>query len=455
MSSLNNHTTFHFLSEISKENTYNLLFPEAKAGLAIVWLYEQMQNGIFPQNSFKEKDIHEALQTVNPAIENNKSRHPREHYNALISNLLEYFLRYDEERQEYSFKEYAYIFCRQAHDILKANFSPTRIEKICFALHEKLKQSKDLDAFLDWCRIDFDAFKPQLKSQLDFLDRQIDQSVASLRENKKLSLQEGTILETLRQIDERFELIRGQNKELRIAFREIEQIRRLMESNASAYDHAEVDARVHEAITFFQEMRRTLSIIDKRLDRIQPKIRQLFSNLNKPLFNTRVERFLYHLVENSTEVIEGSKKTIRLPGNIPPLSVFRLQQDLTIVERKTDLFPVKPKKRLMITETPEMKASFFASFQNRLNQQDEISHWIDTLQREVDMHKQLRLSDYFFQIAKPDDPHTLTLAIAVIYRAMGFFERQEQYMVSIDPGKIIHNTAFKTSLWEIIIRRKI
>lgn len=448
-----NHT-FHFLTEILKENTYSLLFPEAKAGLAIVWLYEQMQNGMFPQNSFKEKDIHEALRTVNPTIENDKSRHPREHYNALISNLLEYFLRYDEERQEYSFKEYAYIFCRQAHDILKASFSPTKIEKICFALHEKLKQSKDLDTFLDWFYVDFDAFKPQLKSQLDFLDRQIDQSVASLRENKKLSLQEGTILETLRQIDERFELIRGQNKELRSAFREIEQIRRLMESNASAYDHAEVDARVHEAITFFQEMRRTLSIIDKRLDRIRPKIKQLFSNLNKPLFNTRVERFLYHLVENSTEVIEGSKKTIRLPGNIPPLSVFRLQQDLTIVERKADLFPVKPKKRLVITETPEVKASVFASFQNRLNQQDKISHWVDMLQREVDIRRQLRLSDYFFQIAKPDDPDTLTLAITVIYRAMGFFERQEQYVVSIDPGKIIHNTAFKTSLWEIIIRRK-
>lgn len=452
---LSSNHTFEFLSEISKDNTYNLLFPEAKAGLAIVWLYEQMQSGIFPKSSFKEKDIHEALRTVNPAIENDKSRHPKEHYNALISNLLEYFLRYDEERQEYSFKEYAYLFCQQAHDILKASFSPTKIEKICFALHEKLKQNKNLDTFLDWFRIDFDAFKPQLKSQLDFLDRQIDQSVASLRESKKLSLQEGTILETLRQIDERFELIRGQNKELRIAFREIDQIRKLMEGNASAYDNEQVDTRVHEAVIFFQEMRRTLSIIDKRLDRIQPKIKQLFSNLNKPLFNTRVERFLYHLIENSKEVIRSSKKEIRLPGNIPPLSVFRLQQDLTIVERRTDLFPIKSKKRLVITETPEVKASVFASFQSRLNQQDEISHWIDILQREVDKCERLFLSDYFFQIAKPEEPRTITLAIAVIYRAIGFFERQEKYVVSINPEKIIHNTAFKTSLWEIMIRRKI
>lgn len=290
---------------------------------------------------------------------------------------------------------------------------------------------------MNWFRVHFDTFKPQLKSQLDFLDRQIDQSVASFRENKKLSLQEGTILETLKQIDERFELIRGQNKELRIAFREIDQIRRLLESNATAYDHAEVDTKVHEAITFFQEMRRTLSIIDKRLDRIQPKIRQLFSNLNKPLFNTKIERFLYHLLEHSTEAMEGSRKTIHLPGNIPSLSVLRIPQNFTIVERKTDLFPAKPKKRLVITETPEMKAKAFASFQNRLNQQDEISHWIEIFQKEIDTHLQLRLSDYFFQIAKPEDSASLTLAISVLYRAIKFFERQQQYSVSVNPNQII------------------
>ncbi|MFX8373806.1 hypothetical protein ABTL76_19350, partial [Acinetobacter baumannii] len=90
-------------------------------------------------------------------------------------------------------------------------------------------------------------------------------------------------------------------------------------------------------------------IIDKRLDRIQPKMRQLFSNLNKPLFNTRMERFLYHLIENCEEVMFGSKKTIRLPPNIPELSYFKLQQDFTIVERKKDLFPVKAKKRLVVS----------------------------------------------------------------------------------------------------------
>ena len=451
----NDNHTFYFLAEIAKENTYRLLFPDAKAGMAIIWLYEKMERGVFQQNSFKETDIHEALRAVNPSIELDKSRHPKEHYNSIISNLLEYFLRYDDERRIYSFKEYAYDFCRQAHNILKANFSPTQIEKICFGLHEKLNRCEDLKLFLDWLKIDFDTFKPKLKSQLDFLDRQIDHSVTSLRENKKLNLQEGAILETLRQIDERFEVIRNQNIELRSAFREIDQIRRLMESYAATYENSEVDTLVHTAITFFQEMRRTLGIIDKRLDRIQPKMRQLFSNLNKPLFNTRMERFLYHLIENCEEVTIGTKKTIRLPSHIPRLSYFKLHQDFTIVERKKDLFPLKAKKRLVIPESPEAKSKAFASFQDKLQRQDEISRWIGIFKQEVDQSSHLCVSDYFFQIARPEDGLSLGLAIAVIYRSIAFFERQDQYTVNINLEKMVGDPEFKTSLWEIIISRKI
>lgn len=446
--------TFHFLSEISKENIYNLLFPDSRAGLAIVWLYEKIETGIFQYKTFKEKDIHEALRAVSSAAENDKSRHPHEYYNAIISNLKEYFLRYDEERQEYSFKQYAYLFCRQAYEILKLYFSPTHIEKICFALRKKLENSQSLDTLLDWFSLDFDAFKPQLKSQLDFLDRQIDQSVASLRENKKLSLQEGAILETLRQVDERFEIIREQNKELRTAFREIDQIRRLIEGYAAQYDNSNIDLLVHDVVIFFQEMRRILAIIDKRLDSIQPKIRQLFSNLNKPLFNARIDRFLYYLVENSTEIIEGSKKITKLPGNIPELSIVRFAQDFTIIERKTDLFPIKAQKRLVIVESPEARSKALASFQNRLNQQDEISYWIDIIHKEVDIRQQLHLSDYFFRIMNREDTNALSLAIAVIYRAIGFFECLEQYTININQDRIIKDPAFKTSLWEIIISRK-
>ncbi len=446
--------TFSFLTEILKENTYSLLYPDPKAGLAIICLYEGIRHGTFPQNSFKEKDIHDALSAVNPSIDNDKSRHPREHYNAIISNLLDYFLRYDEERQEYSLKEYAFVFCRQAHAILESNFSPTRIEKICFALHQKLEKCLEQQSLIDWFWLEFDAFKPQLKSQLDFLDRQIDQSVSALRENKKVSLQEGTIIETLKQIDERFEIIRTQNKELRSAFREIDQIRRLIEGYASQYDNSEIDQLVHVVVSFFQEMRRTLGIIDKRLDRIQPKIKQLFSNLNKPQFNAKIERFLYYLLENSKETNEGNKKSIQLPNAIPSLSFIQLSQNFTIVERKNNLFPIQAKKRMIIPESPEAKSKAFASFQQRINQQDQISYWVQSIQNDATKEQELNLSDYFFRIAQLDDPDSINLAIKVILRTATLFESAGKHRIEINPEVLIQRPKFKTSLWQIMIKRK-
>lgn len=82
---------FNFLSEIRKENTYGLLYPEQKIGLAIILLYDKIVRKVFVNNAFKEKDIHEALDAVNPKINKDDSRSPREHYNSVISDLQEYF----------------------------------------------------------------------------------------------------------------------------------------------------------------------------------------------------------------------------------------------------------------------------------------------------------------------------------------------------------------------------
>lgn len=223
----NNNHTFHFLAEIAKENTYSLLFPDSKAGMAIIWLYEKLENGAFPDKFFKESDIHDALLKVSSVNLNNGQYHLKEQYNSIISDLQEYFLRYDEDKQQYSFKEYAYTFCRHAKETLKSFFDPTQIEVICTNLRDKLIGCGTQEKVQEWFKLDFSAFKPRLKNQLDYLDKQIDQSVADLRENKKHSLQEGIILDTLRQIDERFEIICSQNKELRTAFRATEGVRRL------------------------------------------------------------------------------------------------------------------------------------------------------------------------------------------------------------------------------------
>ncbi len=445
---------FDFIAEISKGNIYTLLNPpEKEGGLAVFWLIQRLEEGLFPNNSFKESDIHEALKVTTPGsdAENSRSRHA--FYNKIVSDLREYFLRYDEEKQLYTFKEHAFLFYRHSYEALIANFSPTQIERICSSLHEKLAQCQSLDHLFIWYKMEFKTFSPQLRRQVDFLDRQIDHSVTSFRENRRLNLQEGDILETLRQLEDKFESIRAHNRELRSAYREMESIRRVLEDKAQHYNDTELDDLVHEAIIFFQEIRKILTIIDKRLDRIQPRIKQLFANLNKPLFNTRVDRFFNHLIDNSTENPEGAKKEIVLPGNIPAARLWWLPQYFTIIERKANLFPVKLQKRELIPESAAAMQQAFAPFQQRLKQQDEISKWLEIIQKSLDANGEVSLSDYFFAIYQ--DKFELTLAISVVYRAITVYDRQDKYIVIINKENNISNPGFNTTIWETLIKKKV
>lgn len=453
--SLPNHTNFNFLAEIAKENTYRLLFPDAKAGMAIIWLYEKLENGAFPDKFFKESDIHDALMDVSYVDRDNGHYHLKEKYNSIISDLQEYFLRYDDEKQQYEFKQYAYTFCERAKETLKNFFDPTQIEVICTNLGDKLIGCSTQEKVQEWFDLDFSAFKPRLKSQLDYLDKQIDQSVADLRGNNKLSLQEGTILDTLRQIDERFEIIRSQNKELRTAFRATEEIRRLLNKYAEQYDSDEIHKGTDAAISFFQEMRHVLLLIDKRLDRIQPRIKQLFSNLNKPLFNVRIEKFLGYLIRNSTETNVEGRKELSLPDGIHQTITSFAISNFTIVERKTDLFPVKPKKRIEVVETPELKQKAFATTITQVFQQDDVTRWLGIIAEQLAEAKQVDLSYYFFRIIQEGKgDNTLGLAISVLYRAIKWYEQQQQYNLIINPAVTKSRQGIKTTLWQITIQQK-
>lgn len=453
--SLPNHTTFHFLSEIAKENTYRLLFPDPKAGMAIIWLYEKLQSGAFSNGFFKEADIHDALMKVSFVDRDKGQYHLKEQYNAIISDLQEYFLRYDDEQQQYEFKQYAYTFCERAKTTLQSFFDPTQIEIICTNLRDKLNTCNTEEKVLNWFSLEFSTFKPQLKNQLDYLDKQIDQSVAHLRENRKLSLQDGAILDTLKEIDERFEIIRSQNKELRTAFRVIGEIRRLLNMYSDQYDNDEIHSNTHSSTMYFHEMQHILQLIDKRLDRIQPRIRQLFSNLNKPLFDIRIEKFIGYLIRNSKDAHVGGKKSLLLPYDIRQTIISEDVSEFIIVERKTDLFPAKPKKRIAIAENPEQRQQAFATTINKVFQQDRVAMWLADIADKLLTDKQIVLSDYFFEIIEKEPAtQALSVAISVMYRAIKFYEQQQHYNVIINPDNTIRKHGIQTTLWEIIITQK-
>lgn len=439
---------FNFLSEIRKENTYGLLYPEQKIGLAIILLYDKIVRKVFVNNAFKEKDIHEALDAVNPKINKDDSRSPREHYNSVISDLQEYFLRYDDEKQLYTFKEYAYEFCRKSHDILRANFDPTRIEKICFDLRNKLEQF-DIAKILDWFTIHFDTFKPDLKQQIDFLDRQIDYSVAELR--LKTSLSDTGIIDLLKQIDSRLDEIRRQNKELRAAFREIDVIKVRLETIGMSDTDREVGDKIYDALSFFKEMKYLLGLIDHRLDRIQPKIKQLFSTLNKPLFNTKIEKFLRLLLDRSYIETIGIKKQIVLPHDIPAFS-FKSKNipSFTIFERKRDLFPPQKKARPIYTENNGIKDQAFELSRRKILQHDEVGFWIEKIENKISQFGETPFTPFFFEIVKQKNGD-FDLAVNVAYRVVREFGKNPKRKIKIENYMVSQKEYKNIALWEMTI----
>ena len=409
-------SNFDFFSEITKDDNYQLLYPQREVGLAIVWLYQKGLEGAFPDMTFKESDIHEALEAVNPKARSKTHRRPTEHYNRVISSLQEYFLRYDDEKQVYRFKEYANEFCKHAFSTLKSNFDPTQIERICKNLTKELTEAKNPLQVKDWITISFENFKPNLRQQIDFIERQIDHSVLELRQN--ISDNENTkIVQVLKEIDTRFDDIRSQNKELRGAFREFDTIKRNLDEKSMSIDDKEIGDSIHSAHLFLQEMKKLLSIVDSRLDRIQPKVKQLFSNLNKPLFNTKVEKFLRFLLDNSTLKVEKNRKVLLLPPNIPEIDSLRQLTKFSIVERKKDLFPARARKKLRYSENEESKLKAYQSSKNQFIKQDKIDIWLNRIDSDLQKEVRVHFSEYFFDILQRNN-HDLNLAIELAYRVI-------------------------------------
>lgn len=407
---------FNFFKEINNENHYHLLFPKREVGLAIAWLYQQILDGFFPDSTFKETDIHDALDKMHPAAKKPDHRKQTDRFNIIVSDLQHYFIRYDEDKQAYFFKEYGIEFCKQAFDTLYGDFEPTRIEKICTDLKNALEACLTESDLKDWLDIKFSTFKPQLRHQIDYLERQIDKSVNEIRQSR-IKKDDASILETLRGISERFDLIRKQNKELSAAFRELDYIKQVLEQKSLSIEGKDLGDKVFAVQQFVQEMKKLLGMVDQRLDRIQPKVKQLFANLNKPLFNARIEKFLTYLLDHSPIVTVKSRKLLRLPDHIPEWCMYKQKLRFTVVERKKDLFPSTAKRKRTYRENKDRKKKAYTKSKKRFQEQNKVDLWFNQIQHDLEQKQEISFTSYFFRAFHENDQN-LELAINLAYRVV-------------------------------------
>ncbi|WP_303180328.1 hypothetical protein [uncultured Butyricimonas sp.] len=432
---------------IAIDNTYELFFPKKEQGLAIIWLYERVRNGYFDKGVFKEKDIRKAFDEASTINKEKRERQEWKYYNSQIMALQEFFLLYDEENQTYTFKEYASYLCDKVFKMLSNRFNPTVIEITCANLYENLKDITEEKDLTIWLEAYFDKAKLYLKEQIDYLNQQIDKSVAELSEKAKLN-NNNSLVVALRDIESKLDEIRKQNGELRGAFREIDRIKSILMVHP-ARENAEIDDKVSDVINYFESVRTLLNMVDSRIDKIQPKIQQFFGSLNRHLFDTKVEKFLTHLLDKSQVVLGELIFPIVNESFVTRFS----PSNFVIIERRDELFTGKRNLSPSYINDPIKEAAAYQQSNMMLVRQSHINQWLEKIKRESRYVKEYHLSDIFFKILELHN-EDLQLAVSIIYQAIEYYDRHNGWQVMINPGKMIQEEKYKYTIWDIWMKQK-
>ncbi len=437
---LNNKISFDFVKEIKEPGVYQLLFPKKEVGLAVMLLFERIENKTMPDGKFTEKDLHEAFAQISQPHE----RYPKEVYSGHIAELQEYFLDYNQETQKYFFKDYAYRFYAYAKETLEGNFNPTQIAKICMHLTASLKQRETIEDLKFWLKSEFKKYEPDLREQVDFLDRQIIESVNKLKDNTINP--DKKFINVLQEVETNLDKAQEQSRELAAAYSETKVIRSILESRQDTDSEADdLIANVHYFIKYLNER---LDSIDRKLDRIQPKIRQLFAILNRPQFNSKIEKFLHFLLEKSTV---NSKRETVLPKMVDNPVLHIDTPNFTIIERERELFPSKPKKRKAYTINKEKIEENKQKILKVLNQQDLIRKWEQHITAEIELRGAIDLSQTFFKIM--EETNDGQIAVSVIFSSIQQAYKSNFLNFKMNKTKQTNTKIDGVSLWEMNIQK--
>ena len=429
---------FDFVKILNEDKTYKLLFPEREVGLAIVLIFEKIESKTFEDGKFTEKDLHEAFEQIYIT----KERYPKEVYSEQIMNLQEYFLDYDQQTQKYYFKDYAYKFCKHAKETLQGAFNPTRIQKICIHLTNTLINSNDLKF---WLEDEFKKYEPDLREQIDFLDRQISLSIEDLK--KETNLLNKSFIDVLVATEDSLTKSQSHVKELRSAYSETKTMRGLLEQKDNSDN--EINNLISEVHSFIKYINDRLNSIDRKLDRIQPKIRQLFSTLNKPAFNSKIEKFISFLLKNSEL---DNKKNIIFPQDIPCPVIHIPTPNFTIISRDKELFPPKPKERKQYKQNEKVIRENKERVLAKIKEIDTIRKWENFILSEIALRDQLNLSDVFFRILKEEN--NSQIALTVLFNLIKHIYGNPEKLQLITEKSLVINDEFKNvSLWKMLITK--
>lgn len=445
---------FDFLKEFQTNRALEKLVPQKPVALkCLLWLFEHKLDFGERNRPLAQTEIEEAILIFEPQHKADGGRVPWTYYNEIVSDLQEFFLRHDEEKNELYFKEYAISFCGLIYRTLKAQFNPSQIKQICIDLCRSLELYETESDFLSWYNIQWTTFKPALGLEIDKLERRLAIAVEKLVANRKLNLDEGKILETLKEVKKQFDEIKLEFEALQEAFGQLDGIKEQLEIRRIGIESEEILVVLGNSIGFIFDKTDQLTIVGRRLDRIVPKVRQIFSNLNKSLFFKKLDGFIDHVVQKSKLERRGMKKVVTLPGEMKAYEILSITPKFLIVEKDRTLLPPVPKPLKQFISDPKKRTVEENRSKEKLVSQAWIGLAIRRMESVLKVQNEITFSPFFMEALHIGNPPNLSLAVPLAFQTLKYFESQEDIAVEITPSKKVKSEKYNVEIWEMIIRK--
>lgn len=437
-------TSFDFYREA--KYSYGQIVPSREDGLALFYLYEKIEKGDFAGDEFSEQDLLNAIEFVYADVKGeNSKRVEYERNNDTIIRLQEFFIWRDEKKKLYSFKTYGIEFCKNIKRQLRQFYSPTQIKAIFDSLNLELQSAKnDETSFLSWMEIHFEVRNADISRQIEILDQQVSEAVKLFRSN--ILSEQDNINQVIAEALDSLNQIKRNSDEFRNAFQgtyEIEDCLLYIQEQLTIADQTLM--KIRKVREFIKRLRAHLELVSKRIDLIQPRLREFIHDFNQKDFDRKTEMFLKFLLKSAISKTEHSGFFIpKIIREKTPIFTILLKRN--IGQSKTILL----EERKIDTRKRELG---LAIVQKKRVIRQRVLYWMEHIETHLQQENELRFASLFFTILSTEKENQLTIAVKVAHQAVLKYTTGKNFNVSIEK-ELETDKNHKTRLWKMLIKKK-
>ncbi|MAO36489.1 MAG: hypothetical protein CMP12_11400 [Zunongwangia sp.] len=429
------------------KDQYEKLIPEKNDGLILLSLYAK-----YKDKDFTEENIISSITKVFKDQGNESLRTEYNRNNAIILRFQESFLWRNASKKTYQFKKYGLELCQNIEKRLIEKYNPAKIKRFFAELHksliENIEQNRDFD---EWIEDHFEVRLPELTSQIEILDQQVNESVKDFKTG--IRSDDKGILDVLKGVEIRLEVIKEQASELRNAFQISYDIDDLLIGLLEENKGQNYISNIYRVQNFHDNSRSQLEQVSKRIEKIKPRIREFIYDFNKKNFDRKTNKFIDYLLQQSVVVREGSSKKVQLPDNLSSLIVKSTTHNL-----KFNVIPLReisPKLPIEVTKRKvdvQKRKELLEKTLKWKRDKERISYWTNLALKELEAQDTFDFTPFFFKILEEDQ---LTIAVKTAHNIIRKNTAyRNNYNVDIIKEPVYDTVKKGISLWQMTIQKK-